>query len=358
MEEGKQEIFAAQRLLKKRIRKGRAEYLVKWQGYPSKYNTWEPEGNILDGRLFQHFLARTKHKLKRTHGKAVKDASHCKEANSLSAQDSCVGTEKFPEQTSCNSETRATPEALERHNAFTDSPRDTRFGLTDTESFASVQKDKNSLSITNEDSAAERRSNCDKEELFREINTADEAKPGRLEKTVHENGAEVKPQRAMTSFSIDAILARDTKHCDPAKKRRTSKTTSASSETKIPENSLTLATRRRTSFEDDTRSMACSSPSSYRGDAFWTQPYTNFWHHGVVSPLYVHPYGFGNISPATPCYPFLQLPPETSFPITSLTPTMNGCFFSDRPLVDQVFMTDVRSNYVTVMVAERETNDV
>ncbi|XP_028413330.1 uncharacterized protein LOC114536205 [Dendronephthya gigantea] len=57
-----QGIFAAERLLKKRIRKGRREYLVKWLGYSSKYNTWEPENNILDERLFQQFQLRQRTK--------------------------------------------------------------------------------------------------------------------------------------------------------------------------------------------------------------------------------------------------------------------------------------------------------
>ncbi|XP_077980373.1 uncharacterized protein LOC144435651 [Glandiceps talaboti] len=44
-------VFAAECIQKKRIRKGRVEYLVKWKGWSNKYNTWEPEDNILDDRL-------------------------------------------------------------------------------------------------------------------------------------------------------------------------------------------------------------------------------------------------------------------------------------------------------------------
>ncbi|XP_038632328.1 chromobox protein homolog 8a isoform X1 [Scyliorhinus canicula] len=48
-------VFAAESLLKRRIRKGRVEYLVKWKGWSPKYSTWEPEENILDARLITAF---------------------------------------------------------------------------------------------------------------------------------------------------------------------------------------------------------------------------------------------------------------------------------------------------------------
>uniref|UniRef100_A0A7N8XXN0 Chromobox homolog 8b n=1 Tax=Mastacembelus armatus TaxID=205130 RepID=A0A7N8XXN0_9TELE len=45
-------VYAAESIIKRRIRKGRIEYLVKWKGWSPKYSTWEPEENILDSRLF------------------------------------------------------------------------------------------------------------------------------------------------------------------------------------------------------------------------------------------------------------------------------------------------------------------
>ncbi|XP_029296222.1 chromobox protein homolog 8b [Cottoperca gobio] len=51
-------VFAAESIIKRRIRKGRIEYLVKWKGWSPKYSTWEPEENILDFRLFAAFEER------------------------------------------------------------------------------------------------------------------------------------------------------------------------------------------------------------------------------------------------------------------------------------------------------------
>ncbi|XP_066560294.1 E3 SUMO-protein ligase CBX4 [Amia ocellicauda] len=51
-------VFAVESIEKKRVRKGRVEYLVKWRGWSPKYNTWEPEENILDPRLLVAFQNR------------------------------------------------------------------------------------------------------------------------------------------------------------------------------------------------------------------------------------------------------------------------------------------------------------
>lgn len=56
MNEADDQIFAAEAITKKRLKKdGRTEYLVKWKGWSSKYNTWEPEDNILDPRLIHQY---------------------------------------------------------------------------------------------------------------------------------------------------------------------------------------------------------------------------------------------------------------------------------------------------------------
>ncbi|XP_034045572.1 E3 SUMO-protein ligase CBX4 [Thalassophryne amazonica] len=56
-------VFAVEGIEKKRIRKGKTEYLVKWRGWSPKYNTWEPEENILDPRLLVAFQHRERQEL-------------------------------------------------------------------------------------------------------------------------------------------------------------------------------------------------------------------------------------------------------------------------------------------------------
>ncbi|XP_060884819.1 chromobox protein homolog 7 [Labrus mixtus] len=50
-----EQVFAVESILKKRVRKGNVEYLLKWKGWPPKYSTWEPEEHILDQRLVQAY---------------------------------------------------------------------------------------------------------------------------------------------------------------------------------------------------------------------------------------------------------------------------------------------------------------
>ncbi|TRY96976.1 hypothetical protein DNTS_001416 [Danionella cerebrum] len=52
---GDDRVFAAEAILKSRVRKGQIEYLVKWKGWALKHSTWEPEDNILDDRLIAAF---------------------------------------------------------------------------------------------------------------------------------------------------------------------------------------------------------------------------------------------------------------------------------------------------------------
>ena len=65
-EELGEQVFAVEAITKKRIKKGKTEYLVKWKGYSPKYSTWEPEENILDPRLIQQFIMKEQNKITET----------------------------------------------------------------------------------------------------------------------------------------------------------------------------------------------------------------------------------------------------------------------------------------------------
>ena len=45
MEEEEEE-YVVEKVVDKRIRNGRKEYLLKWKNYPDSENTWEPSSNL------------------------------------------------------------------------------------------------------------------------------------------------------------------------------------------------------------------------------------------------------------------------------------------------------------------------
>ena len=60
-------VYAAESILRKKVVKGRTFYEIKWKGYGTKDNTWEPEENVLDKRLLEAF-----HRSQQKSGKGTK----------------------------------------------------------------------------------------------------------------------------------------------------------------------------------------------------------------------------------------------------------------------------------------------
>ncbi len=52
------QVFAAERIVRHRLCRGKREYLVKRRGYSNRHNTWEPSQYILDQRLWDDFYSR------------------------------------------------------------------------------------------------------------------------------------------------------------------------------------------------------------------------------------------------------------------------------------------------------------
>ena len=48
-------VYQVEKLLKQRMKDGEHQFLVKWLGFPSSQNSWEPADNILDKRLIATF---------------------------------------------------------------------------------------------------------------------------------------------------------------------------------------------------------------------------------------------------------------------------------------------------------------
>lgn len=68
-------VYEAERLIRKRGKGNRVEYLVKWKGWSTRYNTWEPLENILDRRLIDQFEKEQNIRLKRPIPKPTIDSS-------------------------------------------------------------------------------------------------------------------------------------------------------------------------------------------------------------------------------------------------------------------------------------------
>lgn len=49
------DIYQVERIIKEKTKKGKSYFLIKWKNYDEKENTWEPEENILDKSVLDHF---------------------------------------------------------------------------------------------------------------------------------------------------------------------------------------------------------------------------------------------------------------------------------------------------------------
>ncbi|XP_054707767.1 chromobox protein homolog 2-like [Uloborus diversus] len=97
-------VYAAECVQKKRIRKGRVEYLVKWKGWSTRYNTWEPEENILDVRLLEAFEAsQSKDHTPSGKGRRGKRDRQVLETTHFNAESNQTSTNALVEENSTNS---------------------------------------------------------------------------------------------------------------------------------------------------------------------------------------------------------------------------------------------------------------
>lgn len=55
-----EEVFSVEKIVSKRVVGGKTQYLLKWKGYDSDENTWEPEENLDCQDLLREFNRKTK----------------------------------------------------------------------------------------------------------------------------------------------------------------------------------------------------------------------------------------------------------------------------------------------------------
>ncbi|CAF0977071.1 unnamed protein product [Brachionus calyciflorus] len=58
------DVYTAEKILSHKNIKGRRHYLIKWLGWDTSHNTWEPEKNIFDRQLIDHYYESLKDKKK------------------------------------------------------------------------------------------------------------------------------------------------------------------------------------------------------------------------------------------------------------------------------------------------------
>lgn len=84
--------YEVDKIVRKRLKNGKAQYLLKWKNYPASENTWEPEENVNDPNMIIDF--------EKKNAKLAEKSSKKAEKTSASSASKASGTYISPSKTS------------------------------------------------------------------------------------------------------------------------------------------------------------------------------------------------------------------------------------------------------------------
>nr|XP_023016262.1 polycomb group protein Pc [Leptinotarsa decemlineata] len=331
---GDDRVYAAERITRKRVRKGVVEYFVKWKGWSQRHNTWEPEENILDNRLIVLYEQSHKSDGPAKRGPKKKERLAAPVAEDTEDDGLRSGEESQDEGPS---ETTTTTEVKPKHESIASAEDDeTRTGSEETSE---------STSAPTVSTAENENSNS---------SSSDDRKPllARMDLVGTKRKAEVLSKES-GKIGVTITTSSPTSSSPPPVKRQGSKSEEETSAIPSAASPATAAaprtsTDKRLILSDATLPHSSNKePASPKGVASRTdekrpekKPEVNTENEGCEEkPAPVNGHNKSNV--------------EESAPL--LTSPGYAYWLARNPVADQVFITDVTVNHETVTIRECKT---